>query len=178
MFVGQLIYKQVLDLMPLSTFRRFVAKYRGNYKVRSFSCLDQFLCMTFAQITFRENLRDIEVCLRSQNKKLYHMGIRGKISRSTLADANENRDCRIYAELAQSLIATARDLYNITNENLTKDKQVHYGRAQNIVEHRANVLESAFKEHTKRFKGKMPKPFPLPKAAWINKPENDKAVLP
>jgi len=111
MFAGRLIFKQVMDLMPLSTFRRCVAKYQGNYRVKTFSCLDQFLCMAFAQITFRESLRDIEVCLRSQNKKLYHMGIRGKVSRSTLADANENRDWRIYAELAQSLIATARDLY-------------------------------------------------------------------
>jgi len=81
-------------------------------EVRRFSCLDQFLCMAFAQITYRESLRDIEVCLRSQSKKLYHMGIRGKVSRSTLADANEQRDWRIYAELAQTLIATARDLYS------------------------------------------------------------------
>ena len=111
MFAGRLIFKQVMDFIPLSTFRRCVVKYQGDYRVKSFSCLDQFLCMAFAQITFRESLRDIEVCLRSQNKKLYHMGIRGKVSRSTLADANENRDWRIYAELAQSLIATARDLY-------------------------------------------------------------------
>ena len=111
MFAGRLIFKQVMDFIPLSTFRRCVVKYQGDYRVKSFSCLDQFLCMAFAQITFRESLRDIEVCLRSQNKKLYHMGIRGKVSRSTLADANETRDWRIYAELAQSLIATARDLY-------------------------------------------------------------------
>lgn len=111
MYAGQLIFKQVMDSMPLPFFRRCVAKYKGDHRVRSFSCLDQFLCMAFAQITYRESLRDIEVCLRSQNKKLYHMGIRGKVSRTTLADANEKRDWRIYAEFAQNLIATARELY-------------------------------------------------------------------
>ena len=111
MFAGQLIFKQVMDFMPLPTFRSCVVKYRGDFRARTFSCLDQFLCMAFAQITHRESLRDIEICLRSQNKKLYHMGIRGKVSRSTLADANEKRDWRIYAEFAQNLIAIARDLY-------------------------------------------------------------------
>ena len=111
MFAGQLIFKQVMDFMPLPTFRRCVVKYHGDFRARTFSCLDQFLCMAFAQITHRESLRDIEICLRSQNKKLYHMGIRGKVSRSTLADANEKRDWRIYAEFAQNLIAIARDLY-------------------------------------------------------------------
>jgi len=111
MFAGRLIFKQVMDFMPLSTFRHCVSKYQGDFKVRTFSCLDQFLCMAFAQITQRESLRDIEICLRSQNKKLYHMGIRGRVSRSTLAEANEKRDWRIYAEFAQSLIAIARDLY-------------------------------------------------------------------
>lgn len=112
MNAGQLIFSQIMDFMPLQTFRLCVEKYRGNFKVRKFSCLDQFFCMAFAQITYRESLRDIEVCLRSQNNKLYHMGIRGDICRSTLADANENRDWRIYAELAHSLIATARALYS------------------------------------------------------------------
>jgi len=111
MFTGRLVFAQVMDFMPLPIFRRCVAKYQGDHRVRKFTCLDQFLCMAFAQITYRESLRDIEVCLRSQNKKLYHMGIRGKVSRSTLADANENRDWRIYAELAQTLITIARDLY-------------------------------------------------------------------
>ena len=111
MFAGRLIFKQVMDFMPLPTFRSCVVKYRGDFRARTFSCLDQFLCMAFAQITHRESLRDIEICLRSQNKKLYHMGIRGKVSRSTLADANEKRDWRIYAEFAQNLIAIARDLY-------------------------------------------------------------------
>jgi len=111
MFTGRLVFNQVMDFMPLPIFRCCVAKYQGDYRVKKFTCLDQFLCMAFAQITYRESLRDIEVCLRSQNKKLYHMGIRSKVSKSTLADANENRDWRIYAELAQTLIATARDLY-------------------------------------------------------------------
>ena len=92
-------------------FRKCVQRYEGNYKVKSFSCFDQFLCMAFAQLTYRESLRDIEVCLRSMQEKLYHMGIRGKVSRSTLADASERRDWRIYADFAQVLIHRARDLY-------------------------------------------------------------------
>lgn len=112
MYVGKLVFAQVMEFLPLSVFRRCVAKYQGNRKVRTFTCLDQFLCMAFAQITYRESLRDIEACLRSQSNKLYHMGIRGTVSRSTLADANEQRDWRIYAELAHTLIATARSLYS------------------------------------------------------------------
>jgi hypothetical protein len=112
MYVGKLVFAQVMEFVPLSVFRRCVAKYQGNRKVRTFTCLDQFLCMAFAQITYRESLRDIEACLRSQSSKLYHMGIRGTVSRSTLADANEQRDWRIYAELAHTLIATARSLYS------------------------------------------------------------------
>jgi hypothetical protein len=112
MYVGKLVFAQVMEFMPLSVFRRCVAKYQGNWKVRTFTCLDQFLCMAFAQITYRESLRDIEACLRSQSNKLYHMGIRGSVSRSTLADANEQRDWRIYAELSHTLIATARTLYS------------------------------------------------------------------
>jgi hypothetical protein len=112
MFIGKLIFSQVMDFMPMHTFRRCVTRYRGNHKVISFTCLDQYLCMVFAQITYRESLRDIEACLRAQNHKVYHMGIRGKISRSTLSDANEQRDWRIYADLAQALIVTARKLYN------------------------------------------------------------------
>ena len=101
-----------MDFMPAPIFRRCVAKYQGDFGVKKFSCLDQFLCMAFAQMTYRESLRDIEVCLRSQRTKLYHMGFRSKVSRSTLADANEKRDWRIYADLAQSLIVTARNLYS------------------------------------------------------------------
>lgn len=108
---GRLVFAQLAQHLPLTTFRRCVARYNGEHKVKSFSCLDQYLCMAFAQLTFRESLRDIEACLRAQIAKLYHMGIRGRISRSTLADANEVRDWRIYAEFAQRLIAIARALY-------------------------------------------------------------------
>ena len=108
---GRLVFAQLTQHLPLTTFRRCVAKYNGEHKIKSFSCLDQYLCMAFAQLTFRESLRDIEACLRAQIAKLYHMGIRGRVSRSTLADANEVRDWRIYAEFAQRLIAIARGLY-------------------------------------------------------------------
>ena len=111
MYSGKLVFSQVMDHLPLHTFRRCVTRYRGHHKVRQFSCLDQYLCMAFAQLTYRESLRDIEVCLRAQSSKLYHMGIRGRVSRSTLADANEKRDWRIYADFAQALIHTARRLY-------------------------------------------------------------------
>ncbi|MFQ5752454.1 MAG: IS4 family transposase [bacterium] len=108
---GQLVFSQLMEFMPTKSFRQCVQKYRGNHKVKSFSCLDQFYCMAFAQLTYRASLRDIEACLRSRQNKLYHMGIRGKVSRSTLAKANENRDWRIYADFAQTLIEHARKLY-------------------------------------------------------------------
>ena len=92
---GRLVFAQLTQHLPLTTFRRCVARYDGEHKIKSFSCLDQYLCMAFAQLTFRESLRDIEACLRAQIAKLYHLGIRGRISRSTLADANEVRDWRI-----------------------------------------------------------------------------------
>ena len=100
-----------MEFLPLHEFRKCVKRYEGEYKIKSFSCIDQFLCMAFAQLTYRESLRDIESCLRSMQTRLYHMGIRGKISKSTLADANESRDWRIYADFAQVLIHTARQLY-------------------------------------------------------------------
>jgi hypothetical protein len=100
-----------MDFLPLSEFRRCVARYQGDYKVRGFSCLDQFLCLAFAQLTYRESLRDIEICLRALQPKLYHMGIRGRVARSTLADANESRDWRIVADFAQVLITIAKPLY-------------------------------------------------------------------
>ncbi len=106
MYAGKLVFAQVMDHMPIHTFRRCVTRYRGHDNIRSFSCLDQYLCMAFAQLTYRESLRDIEACLRAQQTKLYHMGIRGRVSRSTLADANERRDWRIHADLAQTLIGT------------------------------------------------------------------------
>ena len=112
MNIGKTVFSQLMDYIPMYEFRRCVNTYRGNYKVKSFSCLDQFLCMAFAQLTYRESLRDIETCLRAMQNKLYHMGIRGHVSRSTLADANESRDWRIYADLAQVLIHIARRLYS------------------------------------------------------------------
>jgi hypothetical protein len=111
MHEGKLVFAQVSGHLPLTTFRRCVARYDGDHNVKSFSCLDQYLCMAFAQLTYRESLRDIEACLRAQQSKLYHMGIRSRVSRSTLADANESRDWRIYADFAQSLISIARRLY-------------------------------------------------------------------
>jgi len=111
MYTGKLIFAQVTEHLPLHTLRRCVARYRGEHKVKQFSCLDQYCCMAFAQLTYRESLRAIEVCLRAQPSKLYHMGIRAAVARSTLADANRVRDWRIYADFAQSLIHIARRLY-------------------------------------------------------------------
>ncbi|PDV98332.1 IS4 family transposase [Candidatus Viridilinea mediisalina] len=111
MLAGKLIFSQIMEYLPLHMFRRIVQRYDGNRKVHQFSCLDQFLCMAFAQLTYRESLRDIEACLRSQQGKLYHMGIRAQVSRNTLANANKVRDWRIYADIAQHLIQIARKLY-------------------------------------------------------------------
>ena len=111
MNIGRTVFTQVMDHLPLHEFRRCVDRYHGDYKTQSFSSLDQLLCMAFAQMTYRESLRDIEVCLRAQSSKLYHMGIRGGISRSTLAYANEHRDWRIFADFAHALIGIAKDLY-------------------------------------------------------------------
>jgi len=111
MYKGRTVFSQVLDFLPMHKFRRCVERYNGNKGVRTFTCLDQFMCMAFAQLTYRESLRDIECCLRAMNEKLYHMGIKGNISRSTLADANEKRDWRIYSDFALALIDQARQLY-------------------------------------------------------------------
>ena len=111
MNTGKLVFAQVMAHLPLTTFRRCVTRYGGEYKVKHFTCLDQYLCMAFAQLTYRESLRDIEACLRSQAAKLYHMGFRSTVARNTLANANAVRDWRIYADFAQSLISIARRLY-------------------------------------------------------------------
>ena len=110
------IFSQLLKFLPTYEFRQCVKRYQGHYKVKSFSCWDQFLCMAFAQLTYRESLRDIQACLRGNQSKLYHMGFRGNIARNTLAHANLVRDWRIYADFAQILIAQARELY--ANEDL------------------------------------------------------------
>jgi hypothetical protein len=111
MHSGKFVFAQLMAHLPLTTFRRCVARYQGQYKVKSFSCLDQFLTLAFAQLTYRESLRDIEACLRAQAAKLYHMGIRGRVARNTLAHANANRNWRMYADFAQHLIGMARGLY-------------------------------------------------------------------
>jgi Domain of unknown function (DUF4372)/Transposase DDE domain len=108
---GRTVFAQLLDHLPSYEFQKCVTRYRGDYQQKTFSCWDQYLSMAFAQLTYRDSLRDIEACLRSMQGKLYHMGFRGKVSRSTLADANESRDWRIYADFAQVLIGIARPLY-------------------------------------------------------------------
>ena len=111
MYTGKLVFAQVTEHIPMKVFRRCVQTYNGNHKVKPFSCLDQYLCLAFAQLTYRESLRETEICLRAQTKKLYHMGIRGGIARNTLSNANKVRDWRIYADFAEALIKTARPLY-------------------------------------------------------------------
>ena len=125
MYTGKLIFSQLISFLPKYEFQRCVTRYRGHHKVKHFSCWDQFLCMSFAQLTYRESLRDIEACLRSMQSKLYHMGFRCKISRSTLADANEKRDWRIFADFAQVLIHQARDLYRHDDFGLKLDETVY-----------------------------------------------------
>ena len=111
MHSGQLIFAQLMDFIPTHEFNQCVKRYRGNFRTRRFSCWDQFLCMAFAQLTYRQSLRDIQTCLRSVQSKLYHIGFRGRMTRNTLAMANANRDWRIWADLAAVLIAKARVLY-------------------------------------------------------------------
>lgn len=125
MYSGPLVFTQVMNFMPMSNFRRCVDHYQGNFSIKSFSCLDQYRVMAFAQLTYRESLRNIEACLRSQSKKLYHMGIRGSVSRSTLAEANERRDWRIYADYAHHLINIARKLYTDEPTVLDLDQTVY-----------------------------------------------------
>ena len=122
---GQTIFSQVMDFVPMYEFHKCVQRYSGNYKVQSFSCWNQLLCMAFAQLTYRESLRDIESCLNSMQKKLYHMGFRGNISRSTLAYANETRDWRIYADFTQVLINIARGLYRGDEFGVELDQTVY-----------------------------------------------------
>ena len=125
MNIGSPVLAQLMDYVPLHEFRRCVKRYRGHHKVKSFSCWDQFLCMTFAQLTFRESLRDIEACLRSMASRLYHCGFRGRVSRSTLADANERRDWRIYSDFARVLIDRARALYGDEDLGVELDQTVY-----------------------------------------------------
>ena len=122
---GQFVFSQVMAHLPMKPFRRCVQRYHGNRYVKSFTCLDQFLCMTFAQLTHRESLRDIEVCLRAHRDKLYHLGLRGGIARNTLAHANQQRDWRLYADFAHALIRIARPLYAEDDLGLELDHTVY-----------------------------------------------------
>jgi len=125
MHTGRTVFSQLLDFLPKHQFDRCVRRYHGNHRVRTFSCFDQYLCMMFAQIMYRQSLRDIEICLRATQAKLYHCGIRGKVSRNTLAKANELRDWRIYADFAQILIARARTLYANDDFGVQLDRDVY-----------------------------------------------------
>lgn len=125
MNTGRTIFAQLMDLLPLAEFRRCVERYQGDYKVQSFSCFDQFLCLAFAQLTYRESLRDIETCLRAHPRQLYHMGFRGGVSRNNLAHANLQRDWRLYADFARVLIAQARALYQHEPFGVELDQTVY-----------------------------------------------------
>lgn len=125
MNAGKMVFAQIMEWVHPERFRRCVARYSGNYKVRHFSCWDQFLAMAFAQLTFRESLTDIEICLRSRSDALYHLGFRSSVAHSTLADANSTRDWRIYADLAQGLIRRARKLYAQESLGLELDETVY-----------------------------------------------------
>ena len=125
MYIGQTIFSQLTNFLPKKQFDNCVRRYRGNHRIKSFSCFDQYLCMIFAQITYRQSLRDIETCLRAMKQKLYHCGIRGNVSRTTLAEANENRDWRIYADFAQILIDKARRLYANEDFGIQLDREVY-----------------------------------------------------
>ena len=122
---GKTIFAQLMDFLPTYEFRKCVEQYEGNYKIKSFSCWDQFLCLAFAQLTYRESLRDIEACLRVAQTKLYHLGFRSQVSRNTLANANQVRDWRIYADFAQVLIHIARSLYANEDFGLELDQTVY-----------------------------------------------------
>ena len=125
MYAGKTLFAQVMDFLPWTTFHRIVQRYQGNHRIRTLPCAEQFRVMAFAQLTYRESLRDIESCLAAQAQKLYHMGLRQPVRRSTLADANESRDWRIYAEFAQRLISRARKLYASESLGVELDNTVY-----------------------------------------------------
>ena len=125
MHAGRIVFSQLIDFLPKRKFDRCVRRYRGNRRIKTFSCFDQYLCMAFAQITYRQSLRDIETCLRALKPKLYHCGIRGNVSRNTLANANEHRDWRIYADFAQVLISKARTLYANEDFGIQLNREVY-----------------------------------------------------
>ena len=133
MHTGRTVFSQLMDFIPKTDFEKCVQRYKGNYRIRKFSCYNQYLCMSFAQLTYRESLRDIETCLRAMKSKLYHAGIRGYVSKSTLADANENRDWRIYADFALVLIRIARKLY-VRDDFGVKLDQIAYVLDSSIID--------------------------------------------
>lgn len=153
MNIGRTTFSQLMDFLPLAEFRECGARYQGDYKTQSFSSLDQFLCLAFAQLTYRDSLRDIETCLRdietclrAQPSKLYHMGFRGAISRATPAYANEHRDWRIFADFAQGLIRTARALYRDEDFglDLAQTIKAFYGTSPNAVKTQVWIAISAY----------------------------------
>jgi len=125
MHAGKIVFSQIMEFLPHNVFQRCVARYNGDFNIQTFSCFDQFLCLVFAQLTYRESLRDIEACLRSQPAKLYHMGLRSSVARNTLANANAVRNWRIYADIAHYLIKIARKLYQGENLGLDIENSVY-----------------------------------------------------
>jgi hypothetical protein len=125
MYSGRTVFSQVIDFLPLEEFRKCVARYNGDYKLKSFSCLDHFLTLAFAQLSGRRSLRDIETCLRAMQSRLYHMGFRGQVSRNNLAHASEHRAWRIYADLAQAIIKEVRPLYRDEEFGAELDQTVY-----------------------------------------------------
>ena len=145
---GQCVFSQVMAQLPMKPFRRYVQRYQGNRYVKSFTCLDPFLCMAFAQLTHRQSVRDSEVCLRAQRDKLYHLGLRGGMSRNTLAHANPQRDVRLYAEFAHALIRQARPLYADEDLGLELDPTV-YALDSSTIDLCLSVFPWARCRHTK-----------------------------
>ena len=152
MHSGRIIFSQLMSFLPKHEFNKCVRRYQGEHRIRNFSCFDQFLCMAFAQLTYRESLRDIETCLRAMQSKLYHAGIRSRISRSTLADANEKRDWHIYADFAQVLIRMARQLYADEDFGLQLNQTAYQNRHTPV----PFGKPSSFRNQT------FPHPFPSP----------------
>ena len=147
MHSGRIIFSQLMSFLPRHEFNKCVRRYQGEYRVRDFSCFDQFLCLAFAQLTYRESLRDIETCLRAMQPKLYHAGIRSKVSRSTLADANEKRDWRIYADFASVLIRMARQLHADEDFGLQLD-QTAYALDSTIIDLCLSLFPwASFRQH-------------------------------
>jgi hypothetical protein len=148
---GKTIFSQLIDFLSPYEFQQCVQRYNGNHKIKSFSCWDQFLCMAFAQLTYRESLRDIQACLRATQTKLYHLGIRGRVSCNTLANANQVRDWRIYADFAQILIAKARKLYASDPFGVELDPQlIRFRNTLSPAESIASYLRGVFNESCRR----------------------------